>query len=187
MAVLKQELPESGLVLEVASGSGEHAVYFAEAFPDLDWQPSDMQREALASIIAYQEEYQGSNLRFPTVLDASNPERWEIKRCDAIVCINMLHISPWSAAEGLFAGCAEKLGNHRNPAAPLILYGPFFDGVNVPAQSNIDFDASLKARNSLWGIRRLEHIDELAAEQGLSRTATHDMPANNLTLVYRCT
>ena len=184
-AVLAAELPESGVVLEVASGSGEHAVFFAERFPQLEWQPSDMQREALASIIAYWEDYEGSNLRFPAVLDATNPGEWELSRADAAVCINMVHISPLAATEGLFAGCGKLLAGPRNPAAPLILYGPYFEQGVEPAPSNVEFDRSLRARDPSWGIRNVEELDRLASCEGFTRTARHEMPANNLVLVYR--
>lgn len=184
--VLEQELPEAGTVLEVASGSGEHAIYFASRFPNLEWQPSDVTRDALASIIAYREEYEGGNLRFPVVLDAAQPEGWEVARMDAILCVNMTHISPWEATVGLFKGCAKKLGNHKNPAAPLILYGPYFEAASTPAPSNTEFDKGLRERDESWGIRTLEQLDELAVAEGLKRTRRVEMPANNLMLVYRC-
>lgn len=181
-AVLAEELPEAGLVLEVASGSGEHAVFFADAFPALEWQPSDPDREAIASIVAYKAEYEGLNLRLPLLLDASAPGRWEVGRADAIVCINMVHIAPWDAAEGLFEGAAQTLSGKD---APLFLYGPFFEQGAEAAPSNQAFDESLRARNGQWGIRHVEALDELAAANGFTRTARRAMPANNLTLVYR--
>nr|WP_298926428.1 DUF938 domain-containing protein [uncultured Erythrobacter sp.] len=180
-AVLSEELPSSGLVLEVASGSGEHVVYFAERFPHLDWQPSDFERDALASIIAWQDEASAGNLRFPTVIDASNPDGWEVRQADAVLCSNMVHISPWEATQGLFAGAARVLGH----AAPLILYGPYFEDSGEAAPSNVQFDAGLRERDARWGIRKLADMDDLAAKHGFSRVARHEMPANNLTLVYR--
>ncbi len=184
--VLARELPASGTVLEIASGTGEHAVYLAEKFPDLDWQPSDIKHEALKSILAYHAEYAGTNLRLPMVLDAAKPKSWEIRGVDAILCINMVHISPWWATDGLFAGCADCLGNPHNPSAPLILYGPYFEDGVEPAQSNIEFDRSLRERNEEWGIRYVSEIDALAEREGLRRTARIEVPANNLMLVYRC-
>ncbi|MFL0357162.1 DUF938 domain-containing protein [Erythrobacter sp. GH1-10] len=180
--VLADELPPSGTVLEVASGSGEHAVYFAHRFPQITWQPSDCQKEALASIIAWQKDHGAANLRFPTVIDASRPENWEVDRADAIVCINMVHISPWEATEGLFAGAARILSESE---APLILYGPYFERGREPAPSNVAFDASLRARDERWGLRNVEDLDTLADAEGFTRTARREMPANNLMLVYR--
>ncbi len=188
--VLERELPARGTVLEIASGSGEHALYFAQRFAGLIWQPSDPDPDALASIIAWSGEYRGDNLRAPLTLDAARPESWPIGRVDAIVCINMVHISPWEASEGLLAGAATRLCDNgsdssRPDSAPLIVYGPFLeDGVET-APSNRQFDESLRSRNPAWGIRRAEDLDRLAMEQAMVRTARHPMPANNLMLVYR--
>ncbi len=181
LAILKHELPEWGTVLEVASGSGEHAVYFAEHMPAIAWQPSDSDAEAIASIEAYRTEYEGVNLRQPIVLDASRPESWKLERSDAVLCCNMVHISPWPATESLFAGAAGLL----DEGAPLVLYGPYFEAGTEPAASNLQFDEGLRARNPEWGIRTLEAMDELAHASAFTRTARHQMPANNLTLVYR--
>lgn len=178
--VLAGELPAAGLVLEVASGSGEHAFYFAGVFPQLDWQPSDPDPDALASIAAWRADFSGENLRAPIALDAAAP-RWPIDRADAILCVNMVHISPWSTTVGLFTGAERKLER----GAPLILYGPYFEEGSEPARSNIDFDLSLRARNEQWGIRDLAQMDRLAEGKGFKRMARHAMPANNLTLVYR--
>lgn len=180
--VLAQELPESGCILEIASGSGEHAVYFADRFPALEWQPSDPDREAIASILAYKAEYPDLNLRLPIVLDASKPASWEVRAADAIVCINMVHISPWQATEGLFEGAARLLGGEN---LPLILYGPYFEQGVEPAPSNTAFDQSLRSRNGEWGIRHAEELDKLGARHGFTRAARYEMPANNLMLVYR--
>ncbi|MGQ7828609.1 DUF938 domain-containing protein [Altererythrobacter sp. Z27] len=178
--VLVRELPESGLVLEVASGTGEHAFHFAGRFPTLDWQPSDPDADARASIAAWRADYEGPNLRAPLELDAAS-NNWPIAQADAILCVNMVHISPWEATMGLFGGAARLL----KQGAPLVLYGPYFeDGVET-APSNLAFDASLKERNSRWGLRKLADIDVLAEESGFVRTARYAMPANNLTLVYR--
>ena len=182
--VLAEELPESGLILEIASGTGEHAVYFSERFPALEWQPSDPDRDAIASILAYKAERPELNMRLPIVLDAQEPAHWEIRDADAIVCINMVHISPWAATEGLFEGAARILGGNN---LPLVLYGPYFEQGIEPAPSNIAFDESLRSRNEQWGIRQIEDLDRIADAHGFTRTARHEMPANNLSLVYRAT
>lgn len=180
--VLAQELPASGTVLEVAAGTGEHAVFFAEAFPALAWQPTDPSPEALASIAAYRDDYPGQNLAAPLLLDASAPESWPVTQADAIVCINMVHISPWEATLGLFAGAARVLAAGRGP---LVLYGPYIEQGVETAPSNLEFDASLKARNPLWGLRDAAALDALAGQHGMTRSARHAMPANNIILVYR--
>lgn len=183
VAVLREELPDSGTVLEIASGSGEHAVFFAERLSGIRWQPSDVDTEALVSIRAYAAEYSGTNLLEPVTLDAQAPGAWTLPEpIAAIVCINMIHISPWTATEGLFAGAAQTLGGKN---LPLVLYGPFFEQGKQPAPSNIDFDESLRSRNAQWGIRDIGEVDALAARHGFTRSARHEMPANNLTLVYR--
>jgi hypothetical protein len=179
-AVLADELPDTGLVLEVASGTGEHAVHFAQAFPGLTWQPSDPDEIARASIAAWREEEGLLNLLPPLALDAAAPE-WPLEAADALVCINMIHISPWASAEGLFAGGARLL-----PAgAPLVLYGPYLEDDVETASSNVAFDAWLKDKNPSYGIRRIEEVDALAARNGFARTRRAEMPANNLTLVFR--
>jgi hypothetical protein len=155
-------------------------MFFARRFPTLEWLPSDPSEEALASIAAYREEYPADNLAEPVKLDASSRE-WPVESAEAILCVNMVHISPWEASTGLFDGAARLL----NKGAPLILYGPYFEEGVEPAPSNLDFDRSLKARDPRWGIRDLAEIDRLAARSGFTRTARHEMPANNLTLVYR--
>ncbi len=180
--VLARELPATGMVLEIASGSGEHAVAFAARFPALTWQPSDPDGEAMASIAAYRADYAGTNLLAPALLDASAPVNWPVSAADAIICINMVHISPWAATDGLLAGAAKLLGG-RN--LPLILYGPYIeDGVDT-APSNREFDASLKARDPRWGLREAAGVDALARTNGFSRTARYALPANNIMLVYR--
>lgn len=179
-AVLESELPPSGTVLEIASGSGEHAVFFARRFPHLSWQPSDREPDALASIAAWREEGHTANLLPPIELDASSPP-WPIERADAVVCVNMVHISEWAATEGLFRGCAKLLPR----GAPLILYGPYIEDDVEPAPSNLAFDRSLKERNPEWGLRNLADMDRLADQRGFSRTRRVEMPANNLVLIYR--
>lgn len=178
--VLAQELPGTGSVLEIASGTGEHAVFFARRFPALRWLPSDPDLDALDSIGAWAEEAGLANLAAPMLLDARDPH-WPVAEADAILCINMVHISPWVATEGLFAGAARLLGE----GAPLVLYGPYIEDAVETAPSNLEFDASLQARNAEWGLREVSRLDRLASESGFVRTARHEMPANNLTLVYR--
>lgn len=181
-AVLARELPASGTVLEVASGTGEHAVFLAERFPGLMWQPSDPSAEALASIAAYRAEYPGGNLAEPLALDAAAPDGWQVESADAILCINMVHISPIAATEGLLKGAGKLLAGS---GGPLMLYGPFIEEGLETAPSNLDFDRSLKARDPRWGLRRAEDIDALAQDAGLMRTARYALPANNILLVYR--
>lgn len=179
-AVLTEELPAEGLVLEIASGTGEHAVHFARTFPRLAWQPSDPDADSRASIAAWREEAGLANLLAPLALDAAAPP-WPIARADAVLCINMVHISPVSATAGLLAGAAGLLA----AGAPLVLYGPYLEAEVETAPSNLVFDADLKARNPAWGLRSVEWLDALAAGHGFARTRRVAMPANNLTLVYR--
>ena len=178
--VIAPELPERGVVLEIASGTGEHAVHFARSVPQIDWQPSDPDDAARASIAAYVAEASLTNLRAPILLDAS-ADRWPVEHADALVCINMIHISPWAAAEGLFAGAARLLA----AGSPLILYGPFLENDVETAPSNLAFDESLKMRDPRWGLRQLSDVDALAKSNGFTRTRRIAMPANNLVLIYR--
>lgn len=179
-AVLAEELPDSGLVLEIASGTGEHAVYFAPKFPGVVWQPSDPDQDAQHSIAAWRAEAGAKNLRPPIMLDASAPD-WPIEAAEAIVCINMVHISPPASTEGLMAGAGRILPD----GAPLVLYGPYLEEDVETAPSNLDFDRSLKSRDPRWGLRQVSWMDDLAAGNGLTRTRRVEMPANNLILVYR--
>jgi hypothetical protein len=181
VAVLREELPASGVVLEIASGTGEHAIHFAEAFPELEWQPTDPDETARTSIAAWREETGLGNVHSPLLLDAADPDAWPVQQADAMLCINMVHISPWDASEGLFAGAGRLLA----PGAPLILYGPYLEDAVETAPSNLAFDEWLKAKDARFGIRRIEDIDELAARHGLAKTHRVEMPANNLLLVYR--
>jgi SAM-dependent methyltransferase len=178
--VLKRVLPPRGLVLEVASGSGEHAAYFAKALPDLSWQPTDPDAEALASIVAHRASAGAPNLLSPLQLDVTAPQ-WPVTRADAILCNNMIHIAPWTACEGLIAGAARLL-----PAGGVLyLYGPYkIDGRHT-APSNQAFDDDLRARNPLWGIRDLADVAALAARHGFALAETVPMPANNLSVVFR--
>ncbi len=181
LAVLHTCLPASGEVLEIAAGAGEHAVYNAAALPHLLWRPTDPDPEALASIAAWRDHAGLSNLAAPMRLDASDPDAWLIERADAVVNINMIHISPWSATEGLMRGAGRLLP----PWGVLFLYGPYLQADVETAPSNLDFDASLKSRNPAWGLRRLEDVAGLAQEQGLRLAERIAMPANNLALVFR--
>ena len=179
-AVLTEELPSSGLVVEVASGTGEHAVHFARTFPRLQWQPSDPDPAALESVAAWREAVRLPNLLPPIRLDASDPA-WPVASADAVLCINMIHISPVAATVGLVTGAARLLA----PGSPLVVYGPFFEQGVETAPSNLAFDASLQARDPEWGLRSVEWLDRVASEQGFRRSRRVAMPANNVTLVYR--
>ncbi|MBU1755712.1 MAG: DUF938 domain-containing protein [Alphaproteobacteria bacterium] len=178
--VLARELPAEGLVLEVASGTGEHAVFMARRFPQLSWQPSDLDPEALASIDAYAAEAGLTNLLPALVFDAAtgNPP---VAHADALLCINMVHISPWEATVGVFRAAAALL----EEGAPLLLYGPYREDDVETAVSNVTFDKSLRERNGEWGLRDVADIDRLAVDHGLARSSRIAMPANNLLLVYR--
>ena len=178
--VLGEWLPPSGLVLEIASGTGEHAAYFAERFQALEWQPSDFHRDALASIVAWRADANLPNLREPLIIDAASTT-WPIGQADAVLCINMVHISPWESALGLLDGSARLLGL----GGCLILYGPWLmDGVPT-APTNLAFDADLKRRDPSWGLRRVEEFAAAGRERGLDLAETRAMPANNLMLLLR--
>lgn len=180
LEVLRRALPDTGTVLEVASGTGQHAVAFAAALPGLVWQPSDPDPELRASIAAWVGGGGLANLRAPLALDATAPD-WPVERADAVVCINMIHIAPWPAALGLLDGAARLL-----PAGgPLVLYGPFRRGGAHTAPSNAAFDDDLRRRNPDWGVRDLETVAGAAAARGLSLAEVAEMPANNLTVVLR--
>jgi hypothetical protein len=176
LAVLRGILPARGLLLEVASGSGEHALHFAPAFPDLMFQPSDPDPDARASIDAWCAGV--PNIRPVLALDAAAPD-WPVDRAEALLCINMIHIAPWSACLGLLRGAARI----QPPGAPLILYGPFKRGGAHTAPSNAAFDDDLRARNPAWGVRDLEAV--AAAATGFGPPEIHPMPANNLVVVFR--
>ena len=181
LEALRPRLPASGLVLEVAAGAGEHAVHFAAALPALQWRPTDADAEALASMAAWRDYAGLGNLLPPLRLDAARPDAWPVERADAIVAINMVHISPWSAAAGLFAGAARLLPD----GGGLFLYGPFIEGGVPTAPSNVAFDESLRRRDPDWGIRRLDDLAALGARHGLGLCERIAMPANNLVLVLR--
>jgi SAM-dependent methyltransferase len=178
--VLKRVLPARGLVLEIASGSGEHAAFFANALPTVSWQPTDMDAKALASIAAFRANSGTANLLAPVRLDVTSAQ-WPIDHADAIVNCNMIHISPWAACEGLIAGAGRVL-----PAGGVLyLYGPYrIDGRHT-APSNEEFDAYLRGQNAAWGIRDLGEVTALAARHGLTLAETVPMPANNLSVIFR--
>lgn len=175
-AVLAETLPATGHVLEIASGTGEHCAWFAERFPELTWQPSDPDGDALASIAAWTEGM--ANVRPPLEIDAS---AGDFPAADAILCVNMVHISPWEATLGLMAGAGAALA----PGAPLILYGPYRrEGVET-APSNEAFELWLKDKDPRFGLRFVEAVSAAAAARGLALERLVEMPANNLMLVYR--
>ncbi|HTU12267.1 MAG TPA: DUF938 domain-containing protein [Allosphingosinicella sp.] len=178
--VLRDILPERGVVLEVASGTGEHALHFAREFPDLLWQPSDPEPAALRSIEGWRTESGLSNLLPAVTLDAREAA-WPVTAADAILSINMIHISPWSATVGLMRGAGRLLG----AGAPLYLYGPYRRAEVETAPSNVAFDGSLRARNPQWGLRDVEDVVAEAATQGLVLERIVEMPANNLSVVLR--
>lgn len=179
--VLADVLPEGGIVLEIASGTGEHVVHFAKRFAHLDWYPSDPDAGARASIAEHVAQAALANVMPPLALDAAESE-WPLDAADAILCINMVHISPWQATEGLFAGAARLLPPMDGP---LVLYGPYLERGVETAPSNLAFDQSLKARDPRWGLRDLGDVDALAQRHGFRRTLRVAMPANNLIVVYR--
>jgi hypothetical protein len=180
LGVLRQALPATGLVLEIASGTGEHAAAFAAAFPRLAWQPSDPDPRAQLSIAAHAEAAGLANLRQPLPLDAA-VEPWPIAAADAVLAINMIHIAPWPAACGLVAGAARILPPH----GLLYLYGPFRQGGRHTADSNRRFDDDLRRQDPAWGVRDLEAVTALAAASGFALDACLAMPANNLSVLYR--
>ncbi len=178
--ILASELPGEGLVLEIASGGGDHAVYFAERFPALEWQPTDPDDHARAVMEARFAKAGLDNLRQPLALDAAMTQ-WPVRQAAAVVCTNMIHISPWPATIGLFEGAARVL----DAGAPLAIYGPFVEDGVATAPSNLAFDESLRACDPRWGLRRREACDLLADHSGFEPVRRVEMPANNLMLIYR--
>src|SRR6185312_4006163 len=154
LEVLAPRLAVGARVVEVASGAGEHAVFLAAALPQVRWQPTDRDAEALASIAAWRAASGPTNLAPPLRLDAAEASTWPAGPFDAVVCINMIHISPWAASEGLMAGAGRVL----TPGGRLFLYGPFLEADVGTAASNLAFDESLKARDAAWGIRDLAEV-----------------------------
>lgn len=177
--VLRRVLPSTGLVLEVASGTGQHAVFFSEHLSGVLWQPSDASVDALRSIQAWVEESDLENLLPPIELDVRSP-RWPISIADALLCVNMIHISPWETTESLFHGASALLAG----GSPLITYGPYRLHGAHSAPSNLAFDESLRSRNPLWGVRDIDALMELAERSGFELQERVPMPANNMTLVW---
>jgi SAM-dependent methyltransferase len=183
LTVLQRVLPGSAdgsskLVLEIASGSGQHVAHFAAAMTHLRWQPSDIDSAVFASIAAWTGEL--DNVASPIAIDVTE-SRWPIERCDAVVCANMIHIAPWSACLGLLDGVARILVED----GLLCLYGPFKRGGVHTAQSNEAFDESLRSRNPSWGVRDLDVVADEANRRGLALADVFEMPANNLSAVFR--
>ena len=181
LAVLKAHMPVRGRVLEVACGTGEHALAFSNALPGLAWTPSDPDEAAVASAEAWRADGP-DNLQPALRLDATDPTTWPDGPFEAMFCANMIHISPWAATEGLMRLAGQVL---LNPGGLLVTYGPYRETDVETAPSNLAFDESLKARNPDWGLRDVAELDRLAAEHGFARTGRVVMPANNLMLVYR--
>jgi SAM-dependent methyltransferase len=179
LTVLESVLPPSGRVLEIASGTGQHVCFFAAGLPGIHWQPTepdDSSREAIAIRIR---EAGLANVEPPIALDVLEP-LWPLEGTfDAVLCVNMIHISPWPATHALCRGAAR----HLDTQGRLVLYGPYLENGKA-VQSNLDFDASLKRRNPEWGLRDLEEVTRVANAHGLQRQQTVRMPANNLTVVF---
>lgn len=180
LEVLRRVLPQQGLVLEIASGTGQHAAHCAAHLPGLVWQPSDRDAGAHASITAWAAHGGLSNVRPPLTLDVTQ-EPWPLERANAIVCINMIHISPWDASIGLMRG-AERL---LPPGGVLYLYGPYKRGGAHTAPGNAAFDESLRQQNPAWGVRNLEDVAALASRHGFDLEEVVEMPANNLSVILR--
>jgi len=180
LEVLRRVLPRQGLVLEIASGGGEHAAHFASNLPGVLWQPTDANSEMFESIVAHRAAAGVANLLAPLHLDVTS-EQWPVESADAMVCCNMIHIAPWAATEGLVAGAERTLSRD----GILYLYGPYkIDGRHT-APSNQDFDARLRAQNPLWGVRDLTDVSHLAKRHGLELAEAVPMPANNLSVIFR--
>ena len=175
--VLRRVVEPAALVLELASGTGEHAAYFSQAL-DVGWQPSDRDPGALASIDAHGAEVE--RVRPAILLDATQ-ETWSVQSADAVVCINMIHISPIESSRGLFRGASQILP----PGAPLITYGPYkIDGKHT-APSNERFEEWLRSQDSRWGVRDVGELTTIASEYGMSLEERVAMPANNFVLIWR--
>jgi len=179
LGVLESVLPASGRVLEIASGTGQHVCFFAAALPGLRWQPTEPDAAARDAMVARIREAGLTNVDAPFALDVHEP-RWPIGGgLDAVICINMIHISPWSSAAALFAGAA----NHLRAGGVLVTYGPFLEN-GTAVRSNLDFDASLKRRNAEWGLRDLAEVTRVAVASGFARRDVVRLPANNLAVVF---
>ena len=179
LTVLETVLPATGTVLEIASGTGQHVCFFAQAMPGIRWQPTEPEQASREAIATRIREAGLENVAQPIALDVEEPH-WPVhERYDAVLCINMIHISPWRATHALCRGVAKLLA----PRGLLILYGPYLEN-GTAVQSNLDFDASLKRRNAEWGLRDLDEVTRVAAGHGFARQQLVRMPANNLTVVF---
>lgn len=181
LQVLRAHLPARGRVLEIAAGSGQHALAFSAALPGLNWTPSDPSADARASIAAWRAAEGAPNLAEPVALDCLDSATWPEGPFQAVVCINMIHISPWAATEGLMALAGRVLA----PSGLLYLYGPYREAGIQTAPSNEAFDASLRSRDPAWGLRDVADVAALAKTHGLALTLRKAMPANNLSLLFR--
>jgi hypothetical protein len=183
--VLRNVLPDRGTALEIASGTGQHATWFAAALPGWTWQPTDADADALPAIAAWTAQAGAVNVHPPLLLDVMAPQ-WPSQGAsfaepfDAIYCANMLHISPWATCAALMQGSAR----HLAPQGVLVTYGPYLEDSVPTAPGNLSFDQSLRQRNPAWGIRRIEDVQQEARRAGLVLRARHEMPANNLLLVF---
>jgi hypothetical protein len=180
LSILRDLLAEAKLVLEIASGAGDHAVHFARHMPALHWQPSDPSPEARTLIRSLIAAERLANVLPPLELDAT-ADAWPIDRADALVCINMVHISPWATTEGLMRGAARLLGAGQ----PLYLYGPYRRPGRALEPSNAAFDADLKRRDPRWGLRELDAVVACADTNELALERVVEMPANNLSVIFR--
>ncbi|KVU46965.1 SAM-dependent methyltransferase [Burkholderia ubonensis] len=180
LEVLRRVLPARGDVLEIASGTGQHVVHFAAGLPGLHWRPSDPDAQARRSIAAWIAQAGLSNVDAPLAFDVRDAS-WPFAALDAIVCINMIHIAPWACAEALFAGASRVL----RPGGVLVLYGPYRREGRHTAPSNAAFDAQLRSRDPSWGVRDLETVVALGLDRGLDCIEVVEMPANNLSVVFR--
>jgi SAM-dependent methyltransferase len=180
LAVLERILPRAGLVLEIASGTGQHVVHFAKALPQLTWQPSDADSRFHDSIRAWIEREGVRNVLAPIGLDVCNLP-WPVTRADAVLCINMIHVAPWEATKALLTGANEVLG----PDGVLFLYGPFRRFGRHTAPSNEAFDAQLRANDPSWGLRDLKTVADLAGTLCFVVAEVVDMPANNISLLLK--
>ena len=184
LKLLRAHLPKTGRVLEIASGSGQHALTFSNALPGLEWTPSDPSPDARASIAAWAAQAGAPNLQTPLALDCMDPTSWPEGQFDAVLCINMIHISPWAATEGLMKLAERAL---PRPGGLLYLYGAYREAEIPLTPSNEAFDANLKARDPAWGLRDRDEVVALARSHGLTLTLRTEMPANNISLLFRRT
>jgi hypothetical protein len=180
LEVLRRVLPDSGTLLELASGSGQHAAHFAKHLPRWTWIPSDVEPDNLASIAAYRAEHTGDNFRAPLLLDVRMPD-WGVPPLDAAFNANMIHIAPWGCCTAMIDGVARYL----RPGGVFVLYGPFRVGGAHTAESNLTFDQKLRSQNEHWGVRDVEEVIQCAAISGLTLSERIQMPAENQTLVFR--